>query len=73
MIWRSIVKTYKGHKVVQAEPMNLGDYNKLKGWTMPAGEDPAREGYVVHYGDGYVSWSPKQAFDDGYTEIESVA
>jgi hypothetical protein len=23
--------------------------------------------YFVRYEDGYVSWSPKQAFEDGYT------
>lgn len=27
-------------------------------------------GYVVEYGDGYLSWSPARAFEDGYTVVE---
>ncbi|NKF21586.1 hypothetical protein [Solimonas marina] len=27
-------------------------------------------GYIVQYGDGYASWSPAAAFEDGYTLIE---
>ncbi len=27
-------------------------------------------GYVVHYADGYISWSPTKAFEEGYTAIE---
>ena len=27
-------------------------------------------GYFVQYEDGYVSWSPKDAFEEGYTEIK---
>lgn len=31
---------------------------------------PQISGYYVVYGDGYVSWSPAVAFEDGYTRIE---
>lgn len=31
-------------------------------------DDP---GYYVVYKDGYVSWSPTKAFEEGYTKIES--
>ena len=27
-------------------------------------------GYYVLYGDGYESWSPTKAFEEGYTKIE---
>lgn len=27
------------------------------------------KGYYVMYGDGYESWSPTKAFEDGYTRI----
>lgn len=27
-------------------------------------------GYLVRYEGGYLSWSPKQAFEGGYTPIE---
>lgn len=26
-------------------------------------------GYYVVYGDGYVSWSPTKAFEEGYTKL----
>jgi hypothetical protein len=28
--------------------------------------------YLVRYADGYLSWSPKSAFEDGYTEVKTV-
>lgn len=31
--------------------------------------DPARGDYLVRYDDGYLSWSPKAAFEAGYSEI----
>ena len=30
---------YIGTKLVEAKEMNLGDYNKFKGWTIPENED----------------------------------
>jgi len=61
---------YIGLKEIDAQPMNLGDYNKKRGWTIPENEDPAREGYNVHYPDGYESWSPKETFEEAYRPIE---
>jgi hypothetical protein len=29
--------------------------------------------YLVQYEDGYVSWSPRKAFEDGYTLAEAPA
>ena len=49
---------------VDAEPMTRGDYNKFRGWTIPANENPADEGYIVSYPDGYVSWCPKAQFEN---------
>lgn len=63
------LKEYKCHKEVQAVPMNLGEYNKFKEWTIPEDEDPEALGYLVLYDDGYTSWSPKKQFDEGYKEI----
>ena len=59
---------YIGIKRVEAKPMNLGDYNAYKGWTIPENEDPATEGYLVKYADDYISWSPAGAFEEAYTE-----
>lgn len=62
------MKKYIGVKVIEAEPMSRGDYNKYRGWTIPADEDPEDEGYLVKYPDGYVSWSPKLQFEEAYRE-----
>jgi hypothetical protein len=34
---------------------------------------PIDLGYYVRYGDGYESWSPSNAFEEGYTLIEPEA
>ncbi len=57
---------YIGTKIILAVAMNLGKYNEHRGWTIPADEDPAREGYLVEYEDGYQSWSPKEVFEAAY-------
>ena len=62
------MKTYIGVKKIDAAPMNLGDYNKYRGWEIPADEDPAKEGYLVKYSDNYESWSPKEVFEEAYVE-----
>ena len=55
--------TYIRMHQVEAEPMTRGDYNKFRGWTIPANENPADAGYKVTYPDGYVSWCPKAQFE----------
>lgn len=61
---------YIGAKLIEAKPMNLGDYNKFKGWTIPEDEDPKREGYLVKYSDDYISWSPKEVFEKAYLKVD---
>jgi hypothetical protein len=63
------MKKYIGFKMIEAEQMNLGDYNKFKGWTIPADENPKREGYKVKYSDDYISWSPKEVFEVAYMQV----
>lgn len=60
------MKNYIGTKRLKATPMNLGDYNQKRGWSIPDNEDPLREGYFVEYENGYQSWSPKEVFEDSY-------
>ena len=69
------MKQFKCHKTVLAKFMTLGEYNSMYGGGEELEEfDAAQEGYVVQYqpvGDekeGYISWSPKLAFELGYTE-----
>lgn len=66
------MKEYIGVKLIKAEPMNLGDYNKFKGWSIPKDEYPNREGYKVEYSDSYVSWSPKEEFEKSYRLITDM-
>jgi hypothetical protein len=73
------MKSYICNKIVNAMPMNRGDYNDLRGWIVPADEDPFDEGYLVEYTDGgrpnhpdfkgYISWSPNEQFNNGYSLI----
>jgi hypothetical protein len=60
---------YMGFKLIEAKPMNLGDYNKFKGWDIPLDEDPLREGYEVKYSDEYISWSPREMFESAYLQV----
>lgn len=60
------MEKYIGTKQIEAEPMTRGDYNKYRGWTIPADENPDDEGYLVKYSDGYISWSPKKQFEEVY-------
>lgn len=67
---------YVGTKVIFATNMSRGEYNTYRGWTVPADENPDDEGYLVEYKDGgapndtrhagYITWSPKNAFDSAY-------
>ena len=57
------MKKYIGCKLIEAEPMTRGVYNEYRGWQIPVGENPADQGYLIRYPDGYVSWSPKEVFD----------
>ena len=66
------MKRYKCKKEVMAEPMDRVTA-ELQGLvrdknTVVNGE--SEQGYKVVYKDGYQSWSPKVAFEEGYEEIE---
>lgn len=63
---------YIGTKELLAAPLNLGDYNILRGWKIPDNEDPEREGYFVQYPDGYNSWSPKEVFERSYRSTKGL-
>lgn len=70
------MKQYIGVKLINAKPMTRADYNTLRSWQLPADENGADEGYLVEYIDGgkanhkdfqgYISWSPKDVFDQAY-------
>jgi len=70
------MQQYTGTKTIMAVPMSRGEYNVLRGWEMPADENPADPGYLVQYEndskanvegfDGYISWSPQRPFEEAY-------
>ena len=70
------MRQFIGTKKVNAALMNRLDYNILRGWEVPADEDPTDRGYLVEYLDGgipnhpnypgYISWSPKAQFEAAY-------
>lgn len=66
------MKKYVGTKMLEAKPMNRGDYNKYRGWPIPLNENPVDEGYLVRYQDGYESWSPKEVFEESYSEYDET-
>lgn len=74
--------TYIGTKIVEAMPMTRGEYNALRGWTVPADENPQDTGYLVEYRDGgkanhpefagYISWSPASVFERAYSPVNDA-
>lgn len=72
---------YESHKQVKRIPMNRLDYNSYRDWVLPSDENGEDEGYLVEYLDGgkpnhpdhegYISWSPKEQFDNGYKLVDS--
>lgn len=66
------MQKYIGTKQIEAKPMTRGDYNNYRGWQIPAEENPADEGYLVRYSDGYESWSPEKQFDETYRPCDNM-
>lgn len=73
-------KRYTCFKDVLARPMNRGDYNALRDWTVPSNENPTDPGYLIELLDGaegnhpdfagYITWSSKEAFERSYKETK---
>lgn len=72
-----------GTKIVLAIAMTRLAYNAYRGWTLPSDEVGADEGYLVEYTDGgapnhaahagYISWLPKEQFDNAYRETSGLS
>lgn len=71
-----------GTKIVSATPMTRLAWCEYRGWPLPANEDGADAGYMIEYLDGgkpniighagYVTWTPKAAFDGAYRTCEGM-
>lgn len=66
------MERYIGTKIIDAEPMTRGEYNKFRGWQIPANENPDDAGYKVIYSDNYVSWSPATVFEEAYRRCDAL-
>lgn len=62
------MKTYIGVKIIDAQTMKLGEYKRFSGHPLEDFEKPEWDGYMVRYPDGYISWSPKETFEEAYRE-----
>jgi hypothetical protein len=77
------MKTYIGTKLINAKPMTRAEYNAYRGWTLPANENGADEGFLVEYLDGgksndmrhvgYISWSPADVFERAYRKTAGMS
>lgn len=76
---RKNMKRFNALKKVNATPMTRQAYNDYRGWTLPEGENGDDEGYLTEDIDGpintdefmgYVSWTPKEMFDDQFYEVD---
>lgn len=76
-----LLPRWKSHKIVEAFEIEeirgvtqarlLGSgYSVFVSDEYIAKHHPAIGGYYVRYEDGYESWSPKEAFENGYSRIE---
>lgn len=77
------MKTYIGTKIIKAEPMSKAEFNHYMNYCNA--EYVEREGYLVEYSltsekdkpnhpdhEGYVSWSPKESFEEAYEEMTTT-
>ena len=76
---------YIGTKQVLGTPMNRKEYNDYRGWDYPENEAGMENdaGYLVEYLDsgkpnhpdhiGYISWSPKEQFDNAYRQTDCLS
>lgn len=76
-------QTYYGTKKLKAVRMTRAEYNTYRQWDLPEDENGADEGYLVEYLDGgkpnvegkagYISWSPKEQFENAYQPIDALS
>ena len=66
---KSISKSDKaGMRIVTPEDPGIRPF-KLTA-VFCAKHQPQEGGYIVSYSDDYMSWSPAEAFENGYTRID---
>lgn len=66
------MKKYIGTKIVKAEPSIRVDGKICHPGTMLSLCPQAEQGFTVLYSDGYLSWSPKEVFEEAYRETDGM-
>mgnify|MGYP000368518087 CR=1 FL=1 len=61
------MKTYIGTKIIQAQPMTLGEYTQYRKWNAPHIKEINNPGYIIRYPNNYISWCPKEEFEKVYS------
>lgn len=56
-------------KKVKARPMSRGEYNNLRGWTIPEDENPDDTGFLVKNSATHMNWQPTDEFISTYVDI----
>lgn len=71
-----MLNKYIGVKIIHAEPAKYAELRMnqcmAKGDTYVPESGDNREGYLVIYEDGYVSWSPKDTFEKAYRPSDEM-
>lgn len=65
------MKKYLGVKIIHAEPMTDHAFANIIDRPCEVGPEP-KDGYKVLYPDGYVSWSPKEVFEEAYRQTDGL-
>jgi len=63
------MKVYIGAKIIHAAPLCKYGFAKDRGRDLVGNDEP---GYVVRDPDGYISWSPKEVFEQAYREVSAA-
>jgi hypothetical protein len=66
----TITDTEDGRHWLLPAERGYAEFQVSDDWLSRCKADRADFGYYVLYEDGYASWSPTKAFEEGYTRIQ---
>lgn len=73
------MKQYIGTKIIKAKPATMAEAIAIKNRTPidlvlkdMKPDEAVRDGYCVQYSDDYVSWSPKDVFEEAYRPCDNM-
>ena len=71
------MKQYIGVKIIKAKPGTMAEAQAIKShfpskMIKDSIQDKEPDGYIVEYADGYISWSPKDVFEEAYRPCDNM-